>query len=95
MAQRINRGTLHRFLLLVLFFCTALIYVWQQIQVVRVGYNINQLKFQIEERENETRSLRVKLNNLGSLERVEKIAKERLKMINPSSENIIYLEKAQ
>jgi cell division protein FtsL len=77
MAQRINRGTLHRFLL------------------VRVGYSINQLRLQIEERENETRSLRVKLNNLGSLERVEKIAKERLKMINPSSENIIYLEKTQ
>lgn len=92
MALQNKRGALRRFLLLVLFFCTALIYVWQQIQVVRVGYSINQLKLQIEERENENRSLRVKLNNLGSLERVEKIAKERLNMINPPSENIIYLE---
>ncbi|MBI5555681.1 MAG: cell division protein FtsL [Elusimicrobia bacterium] len=95
MAVRNNRGALHRFLFLVLLFCTALIYVWQQIQVVRVGYSINQLKLQIEERENENRSLRIKLNNLGSLERVEKIAKERLKMINPPSENIIYLEQTQ
>lgn len=93
MAQRINRGTLHRFLFLVLLFCTALLYVWQQIQVVKVGYGINQLRLQIEERENDNRSLRMKLNNLGSLERVEKIAKERLKMVNPPPENIIYLEK--
>ncbi|MDD5131313.1 MAG: cell division protein FtsL [bacterium] len=93
MAQRINRGTLHRFLFLVLLFCTALIYVWQQIQVVKFGYGISQLKLQIEERENDNRSLRMKLNNLGSLERVEKIAKERLKMVNPPPENIIYLEK--
>lgn len=92
MSVWINRGVLHRFLFLVLLFCTALTYVWQQIQVVKVGYSINQLKLQIEERENENRSLRVKLNNLGSLKRVEKIAKERLKMINPSAENIIYLE---
>jgi cell division protein FtsL len=93
MAQRINRGTLHRFLFLVLLFCTALLYVWQQIQVVKVGYSINQLRLQIEERENDNRSLRMKLNNLGSLERVEKIAKERLKMVNPPPENIIYLER--
>ncbi len=93
MAQRINRGTLHRFLFLVLLFCTALLYVWQQIQVVKVGYGINQLRLQIEERENDNRSLRMKLNNLSSLERVEKIAKERLKMVNPPPENIIYLEK--
>ncbi len=92
MAVRNNRGAFHRFMLLVLLFCSALIYVWQQTQVVRVGYSINQLKLQIEERENENRTLRIKLNNLGSLERVEKIAKERLKMINPPSENIIYLE---
>lgn len=92
MAQRINRGTLHRFLFLLLLFCTALIYVWQQIQVVKVGYSLNQLKLQIEERENDNRSLRMKLNNLSSLERVEKIAKERLKMVNPPPENIIYLE---
>ena len=93
MAQRINRGTLYRFLFLVLLFCTALVYVWQQIQVVKFGYGISQLKLQIEERENDNRSLRMKLNNLGSLERVEKIAKERLKMVNPPPENIIYLEK--
>ncbi|MDD5491337.1 MAG: cell division protein FtsL [bacterium] len=92
MSERSARGAVHRFLFLVLLFCTALIYVWQQIQVVKVGYTINQLKLQIEERENDNRSLRMKLNNLGSLERVEKIAKERLKMINPPPENIIYLD---
>ncbi len=93
MAKRDNRGSIHRFLFLVLLFCTALIYVWQQIQVVKVGYNLSQLKVQIEERENENRFLRMRLSNLSSLERVEKIAKERLKMVNPPPENIIYLEK--
>lgn len=93
MAKRDNHGSIHRFLFLVLLFCTALIYVWQQIQVVKVGYNLSQLKVQIEERENENRFLRMRLSNLSSLERVEKIAKERLKMVNPPPENIIYLEK--
>ncbi|MDD5258700.1 MAG: cell division protein FtsL [bacterium] len=91
MAKRNNRGAIHRFLFLVLLFCTALAYVWQQIQVMKVGYAINQLKVQIEERENENRFLRMRISNLGSLERVEKIAKERLKMVNPPPENIIYL----
>ncbi len=92
MAKRDNRGNIHRFLFLVLLFCTALVYVWQQIQVVKAGYAINQLKVQIEERENENRLLRMRLSNLSSLERVEKIAKERLKMVNPPPENIIYLQ---
>lgn len=79
--------------ILIVFF-TALIFVWEQIQVIKVGYTISKLKSQIEQQENENKHLKIKLNNLCSLERVEKIAYQKLKMISPSPENIIYLNES-
>jgi cell division protein FtsL len=75
-----------------LIFFTALFYVWQRIQVVRLGYQIDKLRTQLEEQENQNKYLKIQLNNVCALERVEKIAKEKLKMIDPPPENIIYLE---
>ncbi len=92
MSEKKQLAALIKMGLIIGVFVCALFYVWQQIQVVRIGYAIDKLKGQIEETENQNKYLKIKLNAVCSLDRVEKIAKDKLKMIDPSPENIVYLE---
>ena len=72
------------FLYVAVIFCAFFFYVWQHIQVIKVGYRINKLQAQLEELKNKNRYLRVQANQLKSLDRIEKIAIEELKMVKPS-----------
>lgn len=82
----------YTFLFFAILFFTALIHVWQRIQLVRLGYVLENLKSQLDEKENENKWLQIRMQHLRSLERVDKIAKEKLAMISPPPENIIYLQ---
>ena len=79
------------FLYILVIFCTFLFYVWQHIQVIKIGYKINKLQTQLEELKNKNRYLRVEVNYLKSLDRIEKIAKEELKMVKPRNEDTIII----
>ncbi|MFH1238758.1 MAG: cell division protein FtsL [bacterium] len=72
------------FLYVTVIFCAFFFYVWQHIQVIKVGYRINKLQAQLEELKNKNRYLRVQANQLKSLDRIEKIAIEELKMVKPN-----------
>lgn len=75
------------FLYILVIFCAFLFYVWQHIQVIKVGYRINKFQAQLEELKNKNRYLRVQANQLKSLDRIEKIAREELKMVRPSKDD--------
>lgn len=87
-----KKKTPFSYLFVTMLFFTALIHVWQRVQLVRLGYALENLKLRIAEEENENKLLRIKMQHLSSLERVDKIAKGKLGMISPPPENIIYLQ---
>ncbi len=81
------------FFTLLLFFLVgaSLFYVWTRIQVIHLGYEIsNALK------ENQTltdvnRRMRLEVATLKSYKRIERIAIEELKMVNPKPDQVIVI----
>ncbi len=64
-------------------------YIWHQAESIRLGYKTRQLEEEILSLKKEIEKLEVKKSSLLSLERVEKIAREELKLTSPEKEQII------
>jgi len=69
----------------------SLLYVWQHIQVIRMGYRVERLNAELSTLIQEEKQLTLKLAQLKSLGRIEEIARGRLKMGNPEPSQIILL----
>ncbi|MFQ5881141.1 MAG: septum formation initiator family protein [Candidatus Methylomirabilales bacterium] len=72
-----------------------LFYVWQHIQVVRLGYQIERLRAERVTLIQEGKALRLELGQLRSLKRVEEIARRELGMVNPVPGQIILVDEPQ
>lgn len=66
-------------------------YVWQQTQATRLGYRVDVLRRECEKLENENKNYRYKVNCLLSMDRLDRIAKDK-KLITPDEKSIFYLE---
>ncbi len=69
-----------------------LLYVWQHIQVVRIGYQIERLRAEQVGLVQEGKSLNVELSRLRSLTRVEGLVRRELGMVNPVPGQVFFLE---
>jgi cell division protein FtsB len=69
-----------------------LFYVWQHIQVVRLGYQIERLRAAQATLVQERKTLKVELGQLRSMKRVEDVARRKLGMVNSGPEQIILLD---
>ena len=65
-------------------------YIWHQTEAVRLGYEINRLEEKLQKLQIEVEELEAVKSSLLSLEKVEKIAKEKLKMIDTTEDQIVY-----
>jgi cell division protein FtsL len=70
----------------------VLFYVWQHIQVVRLGYEIEQLQGERIALIRREKELRFDLARLKSLRRVEEIARRQLGLTTPVSGQVILIE---
>lgn len=78
-------------LVMVMFFVQALLYAWCRVQCVNAGYGIDQ---EIRRRQTllkERNTLRIELARLKSPERIETIARTRLKLAMPDAQQIVRL----
>ena len=66
-------------------------YIWQQTQAVRLGYKVEALRHECDRWSQADRALRLQVNKLISLDRLDKTAQER-KLMPPEEKNIVYLE---
>ena len=66
-------------------------YVWQQTQAIRLGYSVDTYKKEYEKWWQDNKALRLKINRLLSMERLDSVAKDR-KLINSDENKIIYLK---
>lgn len=70
----------------------ALFYVWQHIQVVRLGYQIEYLQGERADLMRQEKELRFEVARLRSLRRVEEIARHQLGLTSPRPGQVIVLE---
>lgn len=69
-------------------------YVWERVDIVRVGYKAEQLKTQKIKLERERDELSVKLAALSAPDRVAKVAREKLGMVQPQQGQIVVVRRA-
>jgi cell division protein FtsL len=71
-----------------------LLFVWERVDIVRVGYRIEQLKTQKIVLQREQDELRVKVSALTAPDRIAKAATEKLGMIPPQSGQVVMVSAA-
>lgn len=69
-----------------------LFYVWQHVQVVRLGYQVESLAGERAGLIRQQKELRVEVARLKSLRRVEEIARRQLGLGSPKSGQVIVIE---
>lgn len=74
--------------LFVIFFLTF--YIWHQAESVRIGYETKDLEDEIERLNGDIEQLETQKASLLSLDRVEQMAKQELRMALPNENQIIY-----
>ncbi len=65
-------------------------YIWHQVEAVRIGYEINRLEEKVQKLKIEVEELETTKASLLSLEKVERIAKEKLKMVKTEDSQKVY-----
>jgi cell division protein FtsL len=64
-------------------------YIWHQAETIRLGYKTQELEEDISNLKKEIEQLEAKKSSLLSLERVERIARKKLKMKPPEEQQIL------
>jgi cell division protein FtsL len=72
----------------VIFFLTF--YIWDQAESVRIGYKTKDLEEEIERLRGDIEQLETQKASLLSLDRVEQMAMQELRMVIPSEKQIIF-----
>jgi len=68
------------------------LYVWHQTESVSLGYDSAELEYRVIQLEKEVEELETVKSNLLTLDRVENIARDRLKLSEPKEEQIVYMD---
>ncbi len=67
-------------------------YIWHQMESIRIGYEIGKLEEKVLTLRRQVGELQTEKSFLLSLDRVEKIAKEELNLVEPKKEQLVYDE---
>jgi hypothetical protein len=73
----------------------VLFYAWQHFELLRHGYQIEELNRQLAAEEEMGRQLRLEIDTLRSPRRIEALATRRLRLVAPTAEDAIVLERVQ
>ena len=88
-------GNLRRILIFGLVVMGLMLYVGGKVQIMRLGYQIDELEKQKRELERMNRSLQIEASSLSAPGRIEEIAVKRLGMIRPAKENVVVVKRKQ
>ncbi|MBI3355275.1 MAG: cell division protein FtsL [Nitrospirae bacterium] len=72
--------------------CLVFLFVWERVDIVRVGYQIERLKHDKVLLERERDELRVKFSALSAPDRIAKVASEKLGMALPQQGQVIMVQ---
>ncbi|MDR1511583.1 MAG: hypothetical protein LBS15_02260 [Endomicrobium sp.] len=79
------------FLLFIIIILSAFIYLWQQNTSIRYAYKISSLQTEYDKINSENDSLKLKINSILALEKMDIIAKEK-SLATPDENRIVYIK---
>lgn len=74
------------------FICQMLCYTWCRVQNTRRGYEITRLQSETQQLNLVQKSLQIELARLKSPDRLARIAKEKLGLVTPTTQQVIDIE---
>lgn len=75
-----------------LMLAVSLFFVWSRVQVTGLDYQISRLESQVRDARKENRQLRLEAASLSSPERIERVARQKLNLRLPVSEQVITVD---
>ena len=69
----------------------VLLFVWERVDIVRIGYHIERLKSQKVLLERERDELRVKVSSFTAPERIARLATDKLGMVQPEKGQVVVI----
>src|SRR5258708_6255325 len=73
-------------------FLALLFYIWSRYHTMRLGYELGRVSNQERALTKEQRSLKTEINNLSTSERIEKIARDHLKMEEAKPDQVVFIK---
>ena len=71
--------------------CLVFLFVWERVDIVRLGYHVERLKMQMVLLERERDQLQVKYSTLTAPERIAKVATDRLGLVPPQQGQVFII----
>ena len=90
---RTRGGNLRLVLLFGFVVLVLMLYVGGKVQIMRLGYQIDEMEKQKRDLERRNRSLQIEAASLSAPGRIEEIAVKRLGMVRPPKENIVVVKR--
>ncbi|MFO0705680.1 MAG: cell division protein FtsL [Nitrospira sp.] len=84
-----------KMLAMVVGLCLVFVFVWERVDMVRLGYQIERLKHDKVALERERDELRVKFSALSSPDRIAKVASEKFGMSLPQPGQVVMVQAKQ
>jgi len=79
-------------IILLVFIC-IFVYVWLNLSVVEKGYLLSAKKSERGNLEKKNKELKLEVTELKSLDRIEKIAREKLQLVEPKENEIVWVSR--
>ena len=76
---------------LIILIAASLFYTWSRVEVVKIGYEIFKANSEMRRLDQENKELILEIATLKSPKRIERIAREELKLLPPKDDQIIIL----
>lgn len=95
---RINGFVMHRprltpvFVAIILVAALSLVFVWSRLQAINLEYDISRLESQIRSSSEELKRLKLEAAHLGSHQRIERLARQKLGLRPPAPGQIIRVD---
>jgi len=80
------------FLVIAIFICGLIFFVWSRLQITHLGYQISQANSTQQRLLKMNKQMKVEVASLKSLSRIESIAKNQLGLINPEPGQVIFIK---
>ena len=90
--KRSFKTALSLFLVIALFICGLIFFVWSRLQITHLGYQISQANSTQQRLLKLNKQMKVEVASLKSLSRIESIAKNQLGLINPEPHQVIFIK---
>ena len=87
-----QKNALPLFILITIFICSLIFFVWSRLQITYLGYQISQANSKQQHLLKLNKQMKLEVASLKSLSRIESIAKNQLGLINPEPSQLVFIK---